>query len=278
MTVYALLGGDVEQVPEQIACAAAIASRLKMSLTGLVAMPDPAQAAVFVAGPDMVMTGSAGIDAVAKAQTYRIKSLRSAFDKACTGLPSSLDTDFVHQVGSVALRAAGAAMLSGALVLPRRSVETVHPLNSAFDYVLMEAHLPLVLASRVTVPDETCLIAWDGSTQAARAVRLHADILRSYDKVVIFQNTEKLRDSSYSAGMADPNILRDYLVDRGCKVEIATSDEVVSKALEKTARDYNAGLLIMGAYGHSRLGELLFGGTSRALLHGDAGPALALAH
>lgn len=278
MTVYALLGGDVEQVPEQIACAAAIASRLKMSLTGLVAMPDPAQAAVFVAGLDMVMTGSAGIEAVAKAQTYRIKALRSAFDKACTTLPSSLDVEFVHQVGSVALRAAGAAMLSGALVPPRRSVETVHPLNSAFDYVLMEAHLPLVLASRSAGPDDTCIVAWDGSTQAARAVRLHADILRSYDRVVIYQNTEKIRDSSYSSGMADPSILRDYLLARGCSVDIVTSDEVVSKALTKVAADHNAGLLIMGAYGHSRLGELLFGGTSRALLHADAKPALAMAH
>ena len=38
-----------------------------------------------------------------------------------------------------------------------------------------------------------------------------------------------------------------------------------------------ATLIVAGAYGHSRLGERLFGGTSRRLLEANQAPALALA-
>jgi nucleotide-binding universal stress UspA family protein len=37
-------------------------------------------------------------------------------------------------------------------------------------------------------------------------------------------------------------------------------------------------MILAGAYGHSRLAERIFGGTTRRLLRADNAPALALAH
>jgi nucleotide-binding universal stress UspA family protein len=43
------------------------------------------------------------------------------------------------------------------------------------------------------------------------------------------------------------------------------------------ARDTNANLLVAGAFGHPRLQEFIFGGTTRTLLNSD-GPSLFLSH
>ena len=43
-------------------------------------------------------------------------------------------------------------------------------------------------------------------------------------------------------------------------------------------QERGADLLVMGAYGHSRVREYLFGGVTRYFLEQVAGPALLLAH
>jgi nucleotide-binding universal stress UspA family protein len=44
-----------------------------------------------------------------------------------------------------------------------------------------------------------------------------------------------------------------------------------------TARDVGADILVAGAFGHPRLQEFIFGGTTRSLLNTD-GPSLFLSH
>jgi nucleotide-binding universal stress UspA family protein len=48
----------------------------------------------------------------------------------------------------------------------------------------------------------------------------------------------------------------------------------VAEVLNQHARDKGAGLLVMGAYGHARLRELILGGTTRDMLHGATVPLL----
>ena len=43
------------------------------------------------------------------------------------------------------------------------------------------------------------------------------------------------------------------------------------------AKEVNANLLVAGAFGHPRLQEFIFGGTTRTLLNSD-GPSLFLSH
>jgi nucleotide-binding universal stress UspA family protein len=278
MSVYALLGGDPDHVAAQVACAAAVTKRLKSTLIGLAPMPDPANAAVYVAGPDMVMTGSAGITAIRKAQEASIATLNQVFDQACDAAGNWLKHTFHHETGDIAFRSADAAALARAMVLPHQSVETAHALNPAFEHLLMEARLPIILAPFATCPDETCMIAWDGSPQAARSIRLHLDLIGSYKKVIIAQNADKLRTAALAGGSTNPAALADFLHEQRNETDIVTLKGPLSESLIASAAEHQSGLIVMGAYGHSRLGELLFGGTSKSMLRRDDAPALALSH
>ena len=52
----------------------------------------------------------------------------------------------------------------------------------------------------------------------------------------------------------------------------------VSEALLDTCKTTNASLAVMGAYGHTRIGQMLFGGTTSKMLQASEAPALALCH
>ena len=278
MTIIAMLGGPADEVAPQLDCAAAMARKLKTTLTGLVAMPDPANAFMYVSGPEAVMAGSSGIDAITQAQDETVAALAVALDAAKKRAGRWLNAEFRHETGSVGEHAAAAAMLSDALIFPRAAANSSHVLNPAFEHVLMEARLPLVLASEDGHTDGPCVIAWDGSSQAARAVRLHLPLIQAYGYAIIVQHPGKIRDRHQVSSSVSPQALADWLHEERVETKLVEIDGKVSAGLLKVAREHKAGLLVMGAYGHSRLGELFFGGTSKAMLNGPDVPALALVH
>ena len=278
MSVTAILGGSPEEAAPQLDTAAAFAKRLNTKLNGLLAMPEPGNAFMYVAGPEMVMTGSAGIEAVIKAQDEAAKNMKDAFEDACTRAGPDLQTSFQREKGSVAAHAASAAMLSDALVFPRRSAHSDHALNPAFEHVLMQARMPLVLAGDEEPLNGPCVIAWDGSPHAARALRLHMPLIRAIGSVVIAQNPEKLEANRQIGKAVSPKELADWLHEEPISARTVTMEGPISEGLLQVARENEASLIVMGAYGHNRLGEMLFGGTSRAILNTTEGPAIAVAH
>jgi nucleotide-binding universal stress UspA family protein len=118
------------------------------------------------------------------------------------------------------------------------------------------------------------LVAWNGSAQAARAVN---------DALPFLQNAERVIVVTVNPGgniTEDADIAR-HLARHGVEAEI--SDIVtdhhgsVGDLLLSRASDEAADLIVMGAYGHSRLRELMLGGVSRALLAHMTVPVL-MAH
>lgn len=282
MTVIAMLGGDPEGVADQMHTAAALAKRLGAPIKGLAVLPDPAATVVYAPayapGTSAMVMGAKAAEAIAEAQVETRAKLKAAFDAAAKKAGPWLRTDYEDVTGSIAYRAAGAAMLSAALVLPHGAVQSAHPLNLGFEHALMEARQPLVLASAQPHEDKTCIIAWDGSTQAARSVRAHLPLIQTYSHVIIAQDPEKLQSVNLSMGETDPQILADFLQAFQLETEIVQIQAPTSEALLKLSQERGAGLLVMGAYGHNRLGEMVFGGTSRSLLGAEDAPALALMH
>lgn len=68
-----------------------------------------------------------------------------------------------------------------------------------------------------------------------------------------------------------------YLVRHGVRAEVAVlarTTAMVVQTLDQHIRDRAAGLLVMGAYGHARLRELILGGTTRDMLRDAAVPVL----
>jgi nucleotide-binding universal stress UspA family protein len=110
-------------------------------------------------------------------------------------------------------------------------------------------------------------IAWKDTREARRAVRDSLPFLQQAESVTIIQISET--NEGNDQALHNVKDVARYLnrhriesIDERVKVvEIS-----VTNSLLRIARDENIDLIIAGAYGHSRLGEWVFGGVTRELL------------
>ena len=121
-------------------------------------------------------------------------------------------------------------------------------------------------------PFGPAIIAWNGSYEAANAVRNALGLLKLSSGVRVVRVTGREE--------VPPIDLLEYLSrhDIHAQFDAWTSDEDrVQDLLIDYAAQKSASYIVMGGYGHNRAGELLFGGVTRSLL--KACPvALVLAH
>ncbi len=125
------------------------------------------------------------------------------------------------------------------------------------------------------------LVAWDGSAEASHALKAAVPFLRQASQVYLATAKEKSRKGR-AGNLPDlpPVAGADYLSRHGiaCEmVEIGEDEDGVDAALRKAAEARKVGLIVMGAYGRTRLAERIFGGTTRAML-GDVTVPLLLTH
>lgn len=112
----------------------------------------------------------------------------------------------------------------------------------------------------VTAP---MLVAWNGSAEACMALRLAVPLLRMAERVYLATVEEKSGQDRFDF---PPMEGAKYLSRQGIEaeiVEIPRGDARVSDALFSAAQMRECAMVVMGAYGHSRLAEMLFGGVTR---------------
>jgi nucleotide-binding universal stress UspA family protein len=114
----------------------------------------------------------------------------------------------------------------------------------------------LVVPKRVTsLPLKRVAIAWKDMREARRAVRDALPLLEAGDG-----SLHRLKDV---AGYLKRHGI-EIIAERVRPLEIGAAD-----ALLALVYDENINLIVAGAYGHSRLGEWVFGGVTRDLLEGS---------
>lgn len=117
------------------------------------------------------------------------------------------------------------------------------------------------------------LIGWKDSRESRRAVRDALPFLRRAKKigiVEIVENEESPR--SAEARLRDVTAwLKSHSVEASPQVIVPRRDAV--DAFADTVREFNPDWIVAGAYGHSRLGEWIFGGVTRYLLMQSDRPA-----
>lgn len=133
-------------------------------------------------------------------------------------------------------------------------------LNSARPVLIVPAGLPPVpVGKRVA-------LAWNGSREATRAIASAIGLMRGADQVeLLVVNPESEGDVHGPMAGADMAL---FLTRHGVPVEVRTLSGVadVGAALLSMAGDAAADVLVMGAYGRSRIGEILLGGATRTVL------------
>jgi nucleotide-binding universal stress UspA family protein len=111
----------------------------------------------------------------------------------------------------------------------------------------------------------TVAVAWDFSRAAARAVSDAMPLLEKAKKVrIVTVLNEKRLDNKRSAEELAKNLSRhgiDVVLDR-----VDAKGRPAGGVLEAYAASHELDLLVMGAYGHSRLREFILGGATNSLL------------
>lgn len=121
------------------------------------------------------------------------------------------------------------------------------------------------------------LVAWNGSSEAAHALRAAVPLLACSCKVTLVSIAEEGEKARYDLPPTDG---AHYLSRHGiaCElVEIPRGEAKIADTLFSAAQLRECSLMVMGAYGHSRLAEMLLGGVTRRTLSEPQMPIL-LAH
>jgi len=122
------------------------------------------------------------------------------------------------------------------------------------------------------------LIAWNARAEAVRAVTGAMPLLQAAKDVRVV--TVDAAPSAAGHGEAPGRELAAYLARHNVRVEVSNLDGLGrehARAIADAALDFDADLIVMGAYGHSRPREFVLGGVTRDLLAGSR-IALLLAH
>ncbi|TCU78704.1 universal stress protein family protein [Bradyrhizobium sp. R2.2-H] len=142
-------------------------------------------------------------------------------------------------------------------------------LASPKDLVLQAGRPLLVVPDRANWLDlRNVLVAWKDTPEARRAVAAALPLLRKARDVTIVGIPEQDDDrSAVMAGVIDVAAwLGRHGVTATARVSEAARDESPAAHLEKVAGDVGAGLIVAGAYGHSRFRELILGGVTQYLV------------
>jgi nucleotide-binding universal stress UspA family protein len=121
------------------------------------------------------------------------------------------------------------------------------------------------------------LVAWNGSPEAAHALRAAVPLLACSCKVTLATIAEADRTVRHDFPPTDG---AKYLSRHGisCEIiELPRGEASIADVLFSAAQMLECGLMVMGAFGHSRLTELLLGGVTRQTLSEPQMPIL-LAH
>ncbi|MFK7815199.1 MAG: universal stress protein [Gammaproteobacteria bacterium] len=119
------------------------------------------------------------------------------------------------------------------------------------------------------------MIAWDESREAARAVHDAMPFLEYAEDVQIVSVSNKPEEQNANIIYSDD--LRKHLSHHGVNAEAMDADELADgtgKTILHSALEFDADLIVMGAYGVTRFKEVILGGVTRFLLKHTTIPLL----
>jgi len=163
--------------------------------------------------------------------------------------------------------------LSDVVVFNNDAARGRGPLAESFQQIMADEQRPVLVARAGFHMGGTVAVAWDGGKEASRAARLALPLLEKAERVVI------LAAPKSASRNFEPSRLQGYYAARGvaAELDILTDGGEVAPALLAGAKRAGAHMLVAGAFGHPRLQEFIFGGTTRSLLNAEQ-PSLFLSH
>ena len=154
------------------------------------------------------------------------------------------------------------------------SSKAIQPMSLVAD-VSIHSRTPVLavpIAAPTFDPAGVAMIAWNGSPEAAHAVRAALPLLKMASAVQVISFDENRKFPMADVG----RYLEAHGVTTGCN-EHRLDGKTVGEALCHVSATLAAAYIVMGAYGHTRFREAVLGGVSRHMLTHSSVPLL-LAH
>lgn len=254
-----------EAAAERIRLAATLARRFEATLTGAAACKVPA--------PDYVRD----IGEIYDEEPHFEEKARALLEQAHALFERSAEAplrrDWREALAGPISHLVEQARAADLLVVGRCGLDDI-PLSTlgvSPGPVLMEAARPvLVVPPRAEqLRGARIVVAWKDGSEARRAVSAALPFIREADQVFVVSTGEGARNE----GAED---VAGHLARHGAAVTTHLLRSVVSDGDEllRFAVKQGADLIVMGAYGHTRLREWLFGGVTREMLQRSPLPCL----
>ncbi|MBR0845026.1 universal stress protein [Bradyrhizobium liaoningense] len=160
------------------------------------------------------------------------------------------------------------ARFSDLTLVPVKSHDSLT--ENVIETLLFESGRPLLLcpehrADELRPEFENVMIAWDHSARAARAVGDALPILQAAASVRVVTVTDDGTEAIVQSGAA----LVDHLKEHGVHASFETakgSGSSIGKVLGNWANSHAIDAIVMGAYHHSRLNEIVWGGVTKTVI------------
>jgi len=209
--------------------------------------------------------------------------LRALFDRfvadnAIEVAPAAPDAElptasFRAAPGREAETVAYEARLADLTVVPHPASGEDVSSSDALHAVLFESGQPVLIAPRTAprgIGTRICL-GWNGSAESASAVLAALPWLERAEAVRILWSEEYQRRGPMAPELEDYLAAHEIAADR---MMFRSINNVVGAGLLAAAGEFGADLLVMGAYSHSRLRQLILGGVTRHVLEHAAIPLM----
>ena len=220
---------------------------------------------------------------IADAEEERIKSLFDAYVESrdiafCDTRPPTHDTltiSWSEATGKQADIVGVWGRLASVVAVAKPDRDTNLGLNT-LESALLNTGRPVLLCPPKPVESigKRVAIAWNGSTEAARAVAACGSIIAAADDVVVL-SAEDAENMDLSADELILHLADHEIASRA--VTVSSRQTSLGQALLTAAKDAGADVLIMGAYGRSRGRAMVLGGVTQWII-GHTDLPILLAH
>lgn len=257
----------------RIEAALALAKRHKAELVGIYANAAPPQ---YYYGESVLMSRSLGI--IKELQAQSRDAVETAFLEAAAeaDVPAFMRAGTSSPSETVALlgRTTDLIVVSQE---NREEVEAAHEIEFVEQTLLTAGRPVLAIPSSGEFPviGDRVLCCWDGSREAARALADAAPILRLASHMTVLSMNEGAASPKHEAPFED---LATYCVAQGMPAPEHVRRDIkgvgVGSTILNAAADHSADLIVMGAYGHSKLRQWALGGATASILKSMTVPVM----
>lgn len=265
---------DASAVPP-LEAALGLAAQFSGHVIGLHVRIDPALAVPLVGEGMSGAMVEEMMSAAERQAATRAVAARTLFDHCLgrSGLPltaapggAPASAEWVDVVGREEEAVAWRGRLADLVALARPDDGADSPSPMTLNAALMDSGRPLLLVPPgAPAFGRHVAIAWNGSAEAGRAVAAALPLLERAGAVSVLSVAESDRATEASA-----EDLIAYLAWHGIDARLRKlrgQSTQAGEALIGECREAGADMLVMGAYTHSRLRQLILGGVTRHVLH-----------